>query len=164
MIGFIGLGIHGRKKAISLIRAGHKLVVYDKMAKMDELLSMGAESAVSNKDVALRSNIIITMLPNLLQLREAILGTGGVIEGLKDGSIVIEMSSVSPDQSGSSEPAGSPANDLPDSPARELARELADAVKAKNAVFLDGSPGNGGDRVVLEKLEPILSVLGIPAL
>ena len=142
MIGFIGLGIRSKPKAMSLIKAGYKLIVYDKLAILDELLSMGAEGAVSNKDVALKSNIIITMLPNLSQVKEAILGTGGVIEGLKNGSIVVDMSSVSPD----------------------LSRELAATIKTKNASFLDGTTGvtASKDKAVLEIIEPILSVMGVP--
>ena len=143
MIGFIGLGILGKPKAIKLIKAGYKLIVYDKLAILDKLLSMGAEGAVSNREVALKSNIIITMLPNFVQVKEAILGTGGVIEGLKSGSIVMEMSSVSPD----------------------LSRELADAVVQKNAAFLDKNITitEGADKAVLEKIEPILSAMGVNA-
>ena len=49
IIGFIGLGIMGRPMAKNLIKAGYKLVVYDKFAKFDDLVSLGAEGAVSNK-------------------------------------------------------------------------------------------------------------------
>ena len=143
MIGFIGLGMQGKPMAINLIKAGYKLVVHDKNAILDELLSLGAEGAVSGKEVALRSDIVITMLPNLHQVREAILGTGGVIEELKSGSILVEMSSIPQD----------------------LSRELADAVKAKDAAFLDGTVTltSGGNKAVFEKIEPILSVIGVTA-
>src|SRR5215469_13775137 len=95
-IGFIGLGIMGRPMAKNLIKAGYKLVVYDKFAKFDDLVSMGAEGAASNKEVASKSEIIITMLPNSPHVKEAILGAGGVIEGVKAKTIVVDMSSIAP--------------------------------------------------------------------
>jgi len=141
MIGFIGLGVLGKPKAMKLIKAGYKLVVYDKLGVLDELLSMGAEGAVSNREVALKSNIIITMLPNIVQVKEAILGAGGVIEGLKTGSIVVEMSSVSPD----------------------LSRELAAAVAEKNAAYLDNTIAvtDCADKASLDRIEPILAAMGV---
>lgn len=60
-IGFIGLGIMGRPMAKNLIKAGYSLVVYDKFAKMDDLVTLGAEAVASNKEVAAKSDIIITM-------------------------------------------------------------------------------------------------------
>ena len=152
IIGFIGLGIMGRPMAGNLIKAGHKLVAYDKCAKFDELLSLGAERAASNKEVASKSEIIITMLPNSPNVREAILGPGGVIEGIKAGSIVVDMSSIAP----------------------SVSQELSAAIKAKKADFLDapvsgGEPKAidgtlaimvGGDKAVFKKVKPILEKMG----
>jgi 2-hydroxy-3-oxopropionate reductase len=152
IIGFIGLGIMGRPMAKNLINAGHKLVVYDKFAKFDDLVSLGAEGASSNKEVASKSEIIITMLPNSPHVKEAILGPGGVIEGLKPGTIVVDMSSIAPAAS----------------------QEVAAALKAKNIAFLDapvsgGEPKAvdgtlaimvGGDKAAFEKVKPILEKMG----
>ncbi|MCL2092883.1 MAG: 2-hydroxy-3-oxopropionate reductase [Treponema sp.] len=152
IIGFIGLGIMGRPMAKNLINGGHKLVVYDKFAKFDDLVSLGAEGAASSKEVASKSDIIITMLPNSPHVKEAILGAGGVLEGLKSGSIVIDMSSIAP----------------------AVAQEVGAAVMAKNGAFLDapvsgGEPKAidgtlaimvGGDKKTFEKVKPILDKMG----
>ena len=152
IIGFIGLGIMGRPMASNLIKAGYKLVVYDKFAKFDDLVSLGAEGAASNKEAASKSDIIITMLPNSPHVKEAILGAGGVAEGIKPGTIVIDMSSIAPAAS----------------------QEVGAALKAKGAHFLDapvsgGEPkaidGSlaimvGGDREIFEKVKPILEKMG----
>jgi len=152
IIGFIGLGIMGRPMAKNLIKAGYKLVVYDKFAKFDDLAALGAEGATSNKEVASKSDIIITMLPNSPHVKEVILGPGGVIEGLKNGAIVIDMSSIAP----------------------AVSQEIDAALKVKNIAFLDapvsgGEPKAidgtlaimaGGDAAVFEKVKPILTKMG----
>jgi len=152
IVGFIGLGIMGRPMAKNLINAGYKLVVYDKFAKFDDLVSLGAEGAVSSKEVASKSEIIITMLPNSPQVKEAILGAGGVIEGLKKETIVVDMSSIAP----------------------EACREVGAVIAEKNAAFLDapvsgGEPNAvdgtlsimvGGDEAAFEKVKPILEKMG----
>jgi len=152
VIGFIGLGIMGRPMAKNLINAGYRLVVYDRFAKFDDLVSMGAEGAASNKETASKSDVIITMLPNSPHVKEAILGTGGVIEGVKDGAIVVDMSSIAPAAS----------------------REVGAALKSKGVAFLDapvsgGEPKAidgtlaimvGGDKATFEKVKPILEKMG----
>jgi 2-hydroxy-3-oxopropionate reductase len=152
IIGFIGLGIMGRPMAKNLINAGYKLVVYDKFAKFDDLVALGAEGASSNKDVASRSEVIITMLPNSPHVKEAILGPGGVVEGIKTGATVIDMSSVAPAAS----------------------QEVGAALKAKGVNFLDapvsgGEPKAidgtlaimaGGDQKIFDSVKPILEKMG----
>jgi 2-hydroxy-3-oxopropionate reductase len=152
IIGFIGLGIMGRPMAKNLISAGYKLVLYDKFVKFDELLALGAESAVSGKDAAARSDVVITMLPNSPHVQDAILGSGGVIEGIRPGSTVIDMSSIAP----------------------AVSREIAAALKAKEVQFLDapvsgGEPkavdGSlaimaGGDKKTFNAVRPILEKMG----
>jgi 2-hydroxy-3-oxopropionate reductase len=138
--------------AKNLIKAGFKLVVYDKYAKFDDLVAMGAEGAASSRDVASKSDVIITMLPNSPHVKEAILGADGVIEGIKNGTIVIDMSSIAPAAS----------------------QEVGAALKAKGAAFLDapvsgGEPKAidgtlaimvGGDKDTFEKVKPILEKMG----
>ena len=152
IIGFIGIGIMGRPMAKNLIKAGYKLIVYDKFAKFDDLVALGAEGATSNKEVASKSEIIITMLPNSPHVKEAILSAGGVIEGVKAGAIVVDMSSIAP----------------------AVSQEVGAALKAKNVEFLDapvsgGEPKAidgtlaimvGGDKAVYEKVKPILEKMG----
>ncbi len=96
-IGFIGLGIMGKPMAKNLLKAGHSLVVYDVMgAPVQELVAAGAEAGSSPKDVASKAEVVITMLPNSPHVEAAILGKDGVVEGIKQGTIVIDMSSIAP--------------------------------------------------------------------
>lgn len=96
-IGFIGLGIMGCPMAKNLIKAGKKLMVYDiREERMTELVGEGASRGDSPKDVASRCETILTMLPNSPEVREVILGKNGVIEGVRSGSTVVDMSSIAP--------------------------------------------------------------------
>ena len=121
-IGFIGLGIMGRPMAKNLLKAGFSLTVYDKFAKLDDLVALGAKAASSNKDVAAKSDVVITMLPNSLNVKQAILGEDGVSEGARPGTIVVDMSSIAPD----------------------AAQEIAAALKTKGVAMLD-APVSGGE-------------------
>ena len=96
-IGFIGLGIMGKPMAKNLLKAGYSLTVYDIVAEpMEDLVTDGAKMANSSKEVAARSDKIITMLPDSADSERAILGPNGVLEGARPGSIVIDMSSIAP--------------------------------------------------------------------
>jgi 2-hydroxy-3-oxopropionate reductase len=96
-IGFIGLGIMGKPMSKNLLKAGYRLIVCDIDPRpVKELVDLGAEAADSPMMAAKRSNIIITMLPDGPQVEQVILGRDGVLTGLKRGSIVIDMSSISP--------------------------------------------------------------------
>lgn len=96
-IGFIGLGIMGKPMAVNLLKAGHELVVFDIMkANVDFVVSHGAKAAASNKEVAAQCKTIITMLPNSPQVKEVVLGEGGVLEGAEAGTLIIDMSSIAP--------------------------------------------------------------------
>lgn len=122
-IGFIGLGIMGKPMAKNLLKAGHDLVVFDVVeAPLKEVVAAGAKAATSPKDVAAQCELIITMLPNSPHVRTAVLGKNGVIEGVKAGSILVDMSSIAPLAS------------------REVAKELA----AKGVEMLD-APVSGGE-------------------
>jgi 2-hydroxy-3-oxopropionate reductase len=151
-IGFIGIGIMGRPMAKNLIKAGYKLIVYDKFSKFDDLVSLGAQGGTSNKDVASKSDVVITMLPNSPQVKEVILGPDGVIEGSAAGRIVVDMSSIAPAAS----------------------QEIGAALKAKGIAFLDapvsgGEPKAvdgtlaimaGGDQKTFDTVKPILEKVG----
>jgi len=152
-IGFIGLGIMGNPMAKNLIKAGYPLVVYDIIAeKVDELVEAGAEAGSSSKDVAAQSDIVITMLPNSPEVKEAVLGPGGVLEGAKPGTILIDMSSIAPLAS----------------------QEVAAKAKEKGVAMLDapvsgGEPKAvqgtlaimvGGPEETFEQVKDILAVMG----
>ena len=122
-IGFIGLGIMGYPMAKNLIEAGYDLVLYNRTReKAEELAGEGAEAAGSPREVAEKSDIIITMLPDSPQVREVVSGESGVLEGIKEGSLVVDMSTISP----------------------VVTEELAAQIEEKGATMLDG-PVSGGD-------------------
>ena len=96
-IGFIGLGIMGKPMAGHLVKAGYTLHVYDIMHEsVTELKSLGAIPCRNSKEVAENSEIVILMLPDTPDVEEALFGHDGVSAGVKPGSTVIDMSSISP--------------------------------------------------------------------
>jgi 2-hydroxy-3-oxopropionate reductase len=156
-IGFIGLGIMGRPMAKNLLKAGHKLVVYDVFPNsVDDVAAAGAAKGQSSADVAARSSIVITMLPDGPDVETAVLGPGGVLEGAKKGSIVVDMSSISP----------------------MVSQKVGAACAARGIEFLDapvsgGEPKAidgtlaimvGGEAKTFEKVEGILKSMGASVL
>lgn len=96
-IGFIGLGIMGKPMALNLIKAGHTLTVNDlNQEAVQALLAAGATAANSPKEVAENSEIIITMLPASKHVQSVVLGDNGILAGAQEGSIIIDMSSITP--------------------------------------------------------------------
>ena len=95
-IGFIGLGIMGRAMALNLLKAGYSLSVLEKNKASAELVNAGAHLFSTNKAVAENADIIITMLPDSPEVEEVVLGKDGVIKGLKQGSLFIDMSTIAP--------------------------------------------------------------------
>ncbi len=96
-IGFIGLGIMGKPMAHNLVKAGYPLTIYDRFEEaVRELASVGADVGTSPRDVAERSGIVITMLPNSPEVREVVMGKDGIFEGCCQGQIVVDMSSIAP--------------------------------------------------------------------
>lgn len=152
-IGFIGLGIMGKPMAKNLLKAGYSLTVYDIVPeRMDDVVEAGAKAGSSSKDVAEKSEIVITMLPNSPDVKEAVLGKNGVLEGAKPGTILIDMSSIAPLAS----------------------KEVAEKAKEKGVTVLD-APVSGGEPKAIEgtlaimvggpqetfdEVEDILSVMG----
>jgi len=152
-IGFIGLGIMGKPMSKNLIKAGHELTVYDVVeAPLRELQALGAKVAGSSKEVAEKTDLIITMLPDSPDVEKAALGSGGVFEGIRAGSTYIDMSTISP----------------------VTTKKLAERAKAKNVRILDapvsgGEKGAvdatltimvGGDKKVFENSLPIFQAMG----
>jgi 2-hydroxy-3-oxopropionate reductase len=120
-VGFIGLGIMGKPMAENLIEAGYDLVVYNRTrAKAEEL--EGAMVAGSPKEVAERSDLIITMLPDSPQVDEVLAGEDGVFEGVEEGNLIVDMSTISP----------------------VVTEELSEQARERGASMLD-APVSGGD-------------------
>jgi 2-hydroxy-3-oxopropionate reductase len=155
-IGFIGLGIMGKPMAKNLLKAGHSLIVYDIVdAPVRELVAAGATAGSSPKDVASRNELIITMLPNSPHVKKAVLGEGGVIEGARPGSVLVDMSSIAPLAS------------------REVAAELTKkGIEMLDAPVSGGEPKAvdgtlaimvGGKEAVFEKVKDVLLKMGASA-
>ncbi|MFN2189605.1 MAG: NAD(P)-dependent oxidoreductase, partial [Candidatus Promineifilaceae bacterium] len=96
-IGFIGLGIMGRGMAANILKADFDLSIWNRTrAKMDELLKLGAGSAEDPADLAAQCDVIIVCVSDTPDVQEVILGHRGIIEGIQHGSLVIDMSTISP--------------------------------------------------------------------
>src|SRR5262245_60769267 len=122
-IGFVGLGIMGRPMSRNLLKAGYSLVVYDVFpAPVAELAQAGATPAASSAEAAAQAEIIMTMLPDGPEVGTAVLASGGVLEGARPGSVIVDMSSISP----------------------MVSQKVAAACQAKGVEFLD-APVSGGE-------------------
>ena len=96
-IGFIGLGIMGKPMARNLLKAGYPLVVHSRgRPPVDELGKEGAQIAASSHEVAARSQVVVTMLPDSPDAEQVYAGGQGVFAGAKPGTLLIDMSSISP--------------------------------------------------------------------
>jgi 2-hydroxy-3-oxopropionate reductase len=127
-IGFVGLGIMGKPMSKNLIKAGHELTVYDVVdAPLKELEKEGAKVAHSAREVAEKSDLVITMLPDSPDVEKAALGANGIFEGIKKESTYIDMSTISPVTS----------------------KKLAEVAKAKGVRILD-APVSGGEKGATE--------------
>ncbi|MCL5676786.1 MAG: 2-hydroxy-3-oxopropionate reductase [Firmicutes bacterium] len=124
----------GKPMAKNLLKAGYQLVVYSRRrASVDELLAAGAQPARSSREVAERSEAVITMLPNSPEVREVILGKEGVLEGAKPGSVIIDMSSIAP----------------------LVSMEIAKVAAAKGVYMLD-APVSGGEPGAIQRTLSIM--------
>jgi len=122
-VGFVGLGIMGAFMAGNLLEAGHELVVHNRTrTKAERLAQRGARVADSPREVAEASGTVITMLPGPPEVEEVVAGEGGLLEGARDGSLIVDMSTSSP----------------------VLARRLAHAARERGVGMLD-APVSGGD-------------------
>ena len=152
-IGFIGLGIMGKPMAQNLIKAGYQLIVYDlNQSNMDELAGFGAKKAVSAKEAAENAEIVITMLPNSPHVETAVCGSSGVLEGAKEGLILVDMSSIAP-----------LASKKIQQKCMEKGVKMIDApVSGGEPKAIDGSLSImvGGTREVFEEVYDILMVMG----
>lgn len=152
-IGFIGLGIMGQPMALNLLKAGHKLTVFNRTrAKAEPLETGGARVATTPAEAARDADVVISIVSDTAAVEEVILGTGGVLETLRSGSVLVDSSTISP----------------------TVSRKLACHAAGKGAQMLDapvtGSKHGaekgeltfmiGGERAILDRVMPVLQVLG----
>jgi 2-hydroxy-3-oxopropionate reductase len=153
IIGFIGLGIMGKPMARNLMKAGYPLVVHNRSrAAVDELSKEGAQAAVSSKEVAARSEVLITMLPDSPDVELVYTGEQGVFAGAKAGMLLIDMSSISPIVARKlAADAQNRGMDMLDAP---VSGGEAGAIGATLSIMV------GGKASAVERAMPIFQVLG----
>ena len=154
-VGFIGLGVMGKPMAKHILAKGYSLAVFSRSRPpVDELVALGARQASSPAGVAPGASIVITMLPDTPDVERVLEGPGGVLQGLARGTIVIDMSSISPVAT------------------RRLAAKVADAGgKMLDAPVSGGEIGAinaqlsimvGGDAEAFDTARPVLACMGHP--
>src|SRR5438093_9542829 len=152
-IGFIGLGLMGRPMTQHLLAAGYQLTVFNRSRPAnDELASAGAVAAHSPREVAEQSDIVITMLPDGPDVESIIIRSDGLREGLREGMLLIDMSTISPLTTkriaSILEPYGVRALDAPVSGGEEGARSATLSIMV------------GGREEDFQRAQPLFSVLG----
>lgn len=127
-IGFIGLGIMGRPMAINLVNAGYSVWVHARRPHMMEpLTDVGAIACETSSEVARHCDIIFTNVSDTPDVEHVILGDNGIIHGANEGSLVIDMSTISP------------------SATRSIANKLAE-----NKIDMLDAPVSGGEKGAIE--------------
>lgn len=121
-IGFIGLGIMGKPIAGHLLAAGHTLHAYSRSGVAPELLQAGAMAATSPAEVARQSEVTFVMVPDTPHVADVLFAQNGVAAGVQKGSVVVDMSSISP----------------------MATKEFASKIRALGAEYLD-APVSGGE-------------------
>ena len=99
-IGFVGLGIMGKPMVRNLLKAGFAVTVYDIVEDaVKALVEEGAKGASSAKEVAADQDVVITMVPSGPIVRSLLKGDDGILAGVKEGTVIVDMSSVTPVES-----------------------------------------------------------------
>jgi 3-hydroxyisobutyrate dehydrogenase len=152
-LGFVGLGMMGGGMAKNLLKSGYGLNVFDvDQTKMKEFKALGATLMGSPKEVAMKSEVVLSSLPDPATVKKVYLGPDGMIEAASSSSILIDLSTVDP----------------------ETSRSNNKTAAAKSVKYLDapvsGGPKEaeggklilivGGDRDAFEKCKKIFDVLG----
>ncbi len=153
IVGFIGLGTMGAPMARNILGNGHRLIVSDlAAASVAALVAAGATAATTPREVAAGSDIVITMLPDAPDVERVALGPDGVVEGIRPGTIYIDMSTIDP----------------------ATTRKVGAAIAAKGAAMIDSPVGKtadaavagtltlmvGGDAAVVARCRPVLDCMG----
>lgn len=152
-IGFIGLGIMGQPMALNLLKAGNKLVVYNRTAaKAEPLKQAGARVAASAAEAAKDADFVVVIVSDSAAVEDVVMGKDGILETVASGAIVIDSSTISP----------------------AVSRKMACHVAGKGASWLDAAVTGskhgaekgelifmvGGDRQTFDRAMPVLQVLG----
>ena len=127
IVGFIGLGTMGGPMARNLLKKGHHVVAFDvHPASVRALEEAGAASADTPKAVAAQSEVVITMLPDAPDVERVALGKDGIVEGIRPGSVYVDMSTIDP----------------------STTRKVGAAMAAKGVSMIDSPVGKTADHAV----------------
>ncbi|WP_189362181.1 NAD(P)-dependent oxidoreductase [Thermogemmatispora tikiterensis] len=154
-VGFIGIGTMGRPMTLNLLKAGHEVAVYARHPEkpgVREVLGAGARLVPSPRELAAEVEVVITMVPTSQDVEQLVTGPDGILEGARQGLIIIDMSTIAPATS----------------------RRLAQLANERGVYFLDapvsgGSQGAiagtlaimvGGERDIFERVRPLLEAMG----
>ena len=152
-VGFIGIGTMGAPMARNILKKGHRLIVADVVPEaVASLAAAGATPAATPRDVASASEIVITMLPDAPDVERVALGPDGIVAGIRQGAIYVDMSTIDPDTT----------------------RRVGKAIAAKDASMIDSPVGKtadhavagtltlmvGGDDDVVARCRPVLDCMG----
>jgi 3-hydroxyisobutyrate dehydrogenase len=152
-VAFIGMGTMGAPMALNILKAGHEVTVHNRTREREKpVAEAGAGRAASPAEAAAGAEIIITCVSDTPDVEALILGEGGVIHGAEKGSIVVDMSTISPTAT------------------RRMAKRLAEkGVNMLDAPVSGGSEGAqkgtlsimvGGEQTDLKRVEPVLQAMG----
>jgi 2-hydroxy-3-oxopropionate reductase len=151
-VGFIGLGIMGKPMALNLIKAGYSVSILETSAAAKEVADAGAKTYSSSKALAQDNDVIITMLPDSPEVESVALGKDGVLEGIKPGSVFVDMSTIAPSS----------------------AKKLYDAFQEKGVEALDAPVSGGqvgaesgtisimvgGSQATFDRVLPLFDIMG----
>lgn len=151
-IGFVGLGTMGTPMAGHLLKAGHQVSLFSIPSIPDVLIEQGGKACASSKEVAKNSEIVFIMVPDTPDVAAALFGESGVAEGLSAGSIVVDMSSISPIET----------------------QSFAARIRALGCDYLDAPVSGGqlgaqaaslsimvgGEQAVFDKVKPLFELMG----
>ncbi|GLK79766.1 2-hydroxy-3-oxopropionate reductase [Methylopila turkensis] len=151
-VGFVGLGIMGKPMAGHLIAGGHTLFLKTRREVPAELVSAGGTACATAKEVAEKSDVVITMVPDTPDVEAVLFGDNGIAEGLSAGKIVVDMSSISP----------------------IATKAFAEKIAAKGGSYLDAPVSGGevgaknasltimvgGDEATFDKVKPLFELMG----
>jgi 3-hydroxyisobutyrate dehydrogenase-like beta-hydroxyacid dehydrogenase len=153
-VGFVGLGIMGSRQAANLAKAGYELTVFNRTRERADawVAEHGGTAVGSPREVAERSDVVITMVVDGDQVKQMILGEDGALAGARDGTLFVDMSTIAP----------------------ATARELAETLAARGHAFVDApvtgsSPKAeagtltimvGGSETDVERARPLFEVMG----
>ncbi|MGW8377085.1 2-hydroxy-3-oxopropionate reductase [Streptomyces sp. ODS28] len=152
-VAFIGLGIMGAPMARNLVKAGYDVTAFNRdQAKVEAFVKDGGKGAGSITEAVKDANVVITMVPASPQVEEVVLGEDGVLDHIKPGGLIIDMSSITPQTS----------VDVAEAAKKKGVKVLDAPVSGGEAGAVEGvlSIMVGGEQADFDEAKPVLEALG----